>query len=287
MSITTECMVVNLQIGTWAGTRLDREASREVTEQANAEGDAARVNKHLIPRDILRPIVSASSAMRNHFYYKTLPWKDNGDRLLSRKMYYDFIDEHEKLKFAFDKEVGVFLETTYPSAVARAEFRMGKLFNADDYPSADQLKRRFYANLDIDAITEAHDFRVKLSNDHIQRVQKTMETALNERLAKALNDVWSRLATTLQHYASKMQDEDAVFRNATVENLREIVDMLPALNITNDPNLEKIRQNILNDLHDCFDAAELRKDTTMRKKAGTQAGKIVNSMQAYMAAFKA
>jgi hypothetical protein len=91
MSITKNAMVLNLQIGIWQGHRLDKEASRKVTEEANANADAARVNKHLVPKDALKAITAASTAVRAHFYSKTLPWKDNGDRLLTRLLFCDFI----------------------------------------------------------------------------------------------------------------------------------------------------------------------------------------------------
>lgn len=285
MSIANECMTVNIQIGFWQGTRLDKEASRAVTEQANAESDAARVNKHIIPRETMKPIVSAASAIRNHFYATTLPWKDNGDRLLPRKIYYNFIDEHEKLKFEFDKEVGNFLQTTYPGAVARAEFRMGGLFNPNDYPSVEQLRRRFYVNMDIDAITEASDFRVKMDGEHLERIKGSIEKALAQRISQAMESVWTRLADTLQHYANKM-DSDEIFRNSTVENLRGILDALPGLNITNDPKLIDIQKQIETALKDCFDPKELRSDTVMRQHAGKNAKKILSTMQAYMSAFQ-
>lgn len=36
MSITTNCMIVSLQLGLWTGQRLDKEASKKVTEDATS-----------------------------------------------------------------------------------------------------------------------------------------------------------------------------------------------------------------------------------------------------------
>lgn len=105
MSISKQCMTVNLQIGTWNAQRLDRAASAEVTDKAGAAGDAARVNKHLINKDALKPIITAANALRSHFYHKTLPWKDNGDRLLTRKMYVEFLQGHSDLLNKFNEAV--------------------------------------------------------------------------------------------------------------------------------------------------------------------------------------
>lgn len=283
MSIVKECMTANLQIGVWMGYRLDKEASRNVTEQANANPDAARVNKHLVPKEALKPIVSAASAMRAHFYDKTLPWKDNGDRLLTRQLYMSFIEEHSRLRDAFHGTVKEFLYQTYPAARERSEFRMGDLFKDDDYPSVSALRSKFYINLDIDAVTEAGDFRVALDQDTLTNVRSDMEQAMQQRIGRAMGDVWARLSTTLEHFAAKMSS-DEVFRDATVRNLEEIVELLPALNILNDPELERIRADIAASLVG-YAPKDLRGDKAVRSVVAGEAQRIMGDMRGFMNAF--
>lgn len=284
MSITTECMIVNLQIGVWQGYRLDKDASRRVTEDAGADRDAARVNKHLVPKEALKGIVAASGAVRTHFYAQTLPWKDNGDRLLPRRRYMRFIAEHSGLVHEFEAAVEAFLSNTYLAARDGAEFRMGELFKADDYPRPDALRGRFYAKLDIDPVTEAGDFRVALDNDATDAVRRSIEDALKERIGRAMADVWARLQDTLGHFAAKMADTDAVFRDSTVKNLEEIIDILPDLNILNDPNLERIAEDMRRTLSG-YDAKTLRGDVTQRAQAAAEAQRIMDDMAGFMNAF--
>jgi hypothetical protein len=284
MSIITKTMTVNLQIGIWMGRRLDKEASRELTNDKGADADAARVNTHLIPKEKLQPIVSASGAIRTHFYHKTLPWKDNGDRLLVRGIYMPFIQEHERLVRDFDNAVDHFLTRDYLAAQDQAAFRMGELFRSDVYPHPDQLRRRFYVGLDIDAVTEAGDFRVEMDTDQINSVRRSMEEAMQSRMGKAVQDVWERLASALGHFAEKMNDTDAKFRDTTVKNLEEIVDMLPHMNIFDDPELTRIGEAIKDKLIG-FDAKDLRKDPHVRGIAGTEAAKIMEDMAGFMKAF--
>ena len=283
MSIVTQAMVVNLQIGVWMGYRLDKEASRELTDEKNAEADAARVNTHLIPKDKLKPIVSASGAVRSHFYDKTLPWQDNGNRLLTRKLYMKFIEEHQRLVTAFTEAVDQFLARDYLVAQEKARFRMGELFKPDVYPSAEALRRRFYVNLDIDAVTTAGDFRVEMDQNTIDEVREGMEQAMGARIGRAMQDVWARLNTTLGHFAEKMAG-DGIFRNTTLTNLEELVQVLPDLNITNDPELERIRLEIADKIIG-FDAQDLRKDKLVRDRAATEASKIVEEMAGFLNAF--
>jgi hypothetical protein len=280
MSITKKAMVLNLQVGIWQGDRLDKEASRKVTEDANADGDAARVNKHLVPKEALKPVVTAANAARSHFYAKTLPWKDNGDRLLTRAMYMGYIEEHERLVGVFEDVVEEFLTTSYPAAREQAEFRMGDLFKAEDYPPVESLRRRFYINLDIDAVTEAGDFRVEMDKAQLDSVKSAMETALQERIGRAMRDVWERLADTLGHFANKIGSEE-IFRDATVRNLKEIVDLLPGLNVLDDPDLEAIRKEIDAKLTG-YDPKDLRKDVAVRTAAAKEADEIMDRMRGFM-----
>jgi hypothetical protein len=284
MSIVTKAMVLNLQIGAWKGYRLDKDASAKVTKDAGADSDAARVNKHLVPKEALKEIETAQNAVRAHFYAKTLPWKDNGDRLLTRLMFRDFIERHESLVGDFKDAVERFLTKSYPEAREKAEFRMGELFDPNDYPSADSLRRRFYINLDIDGITEAGDFRVTLDQEHAQEVQEQMERAMSERIGRAMRDVWERLSDVVSHFATTMSDGDKVFRDATVKNIEELVDLLPGLNVLDDPDLAAIGDEIKAKLTG-YTPKDLRKKPEVRSEAAQAAQEIMDRMSGFMSAF--
>ena len=281
MSIASKAMVLNLQIGIWQGYRLDKEASAKVTRDAGASTDAARVNKHLVPKEALAPVVTASNAVRTHFYAKTLPWKDNGDRLLTRAMYMDFIQEHGALMKAFEDAVSDFLTTAYPAARDQAEFRMGDLFKSDDYPSPGQLRQRFYINLDIDAVTEAGDFRVALDQEHADSVRSQMEQAMHSRIGRAMQDVYMRLSDVVGHFAKKMGDSKAVFRDSTITNIEELVDLIPGLNVLDDPNLTALGEDIRAKLMG-LDPKDLRKNPEVRSQAAKDAEVIMERMAGFM-----
>lgn len=283
MSIAKNCMIVNVCIGTWTGHRFDSSASKQVTAAANADDDAARVSKRLVPKTALDPIIAVAAAIRKHLYTSTLPWKDNGDRLLPRTMYTAFIEEHEAKVSTYKRCVEEFLTQLYPQARAQAEFRMGSLFRAADYPDVDQLRAKFYVQLDIDPVTEANDFRVTMDEDNLQSIRQSIEQATGERISRAMVDVWQRLADTLGHFTEKMST-DAIFRDATVHNLHEIVRVLPQLNITGDANLAKICQDIEATILP-YTARDLRKDTSVKQAAASEAKRIMDDMRGFMAAF--
>lgn len=282
MSITSNCMVLNVRIGVWQGHRLDKDATRKVTTEAAASDDAARVNKHLIPKDALKPINAAVGVVRTHFYDRTLPWKDNGDRLLPRTIYMEFMAEHSEMVDEFNKTVETFLTHDYLVARDQASFRMGDMFKPEDYPEPRDLRHKFYIALDIDAVTEANDFRVQLDAKSLDAVKSQMEQAMCDRVGRAMGDVWRRLADVTGHFAERMAG-DGVFRDTTITNLEEVVELLPALNILEDPQLEAIRQDIKNTLIG-YRPADLRKDDIIRSAAASDAARIMEQMRGFMTA---
>lgn len=285
-ALTEKAMIANLTVGLWQGYRLDKKASAEITEAKGARSDAARVNKHLVAKEVLAPIVTASGAVRTHFYAKTLPWRDNGDRILSRKMYLGFIEAHEGLVNEFNAAVDTFLDRDYPGAVEQAQFRMGELFNRDDYPSASELRRRFYINLDIDAVTTANDFRVQIDADHVERVKASMERAAEQRIAQAQADVWKRIADTIGYFQTRMADPKAVFRDSTVENVHDLLALIPGLNVLDDPDIENVRTLIEAKLGG-VEAAEIRKDPAYREELAADAQAVLDKMAGFARAFGA
>lgn len=288
-ALTERAMVMNLSISRWEGKRLDKEASQRVTEEAGARADAARVNKHLVPKEALAPVMTAANVVRDHFYTSTLPWRDNGDRLMPRKLFTTFIERHEELKREFDAAVDKFLCVDYPTAVAQAEFRMGELFKSDDYPKAWELRNRFRVQLEFEPVSTSNDFRVQIDQEHVDKVKSTMEDAALRRVQTAQADVWRRLLEKVGRFQERLSGttEDgkpAVFRDTTVDGLYELVEMIPGLNVLDDPNIEAMRQEIIDKLGG-HTAADIRKDADLRGELAGDAKAIFDQMQGFMKAF--
>jgi len=257
-----------------------------VTESNGADADAARVNKHLVPKEVLAPIVSASNTVRDHFYSNTLPWRDNGGRLMTRKLYMPFIEAHEKLVGEFNEAVRVFLDEKYPTAIEKAAFRMGDLFNRDDYPSVGELRHRFRIGLDIEALATSNDFRVQIDADHVEKVKAQIEEAAMKRVQNAQADVWKRLMEKVSYFAERLGNPDAVFRDSTVGNIEELIELIPGLNVLDDPDIEMIRQQVQAKLTG-HSATDIRKDADLREELAGDAKEIVDKMAGFMRAFGA
>ncbi len=269
MSIIKNCLIVNLQVGAWTGYRLDKGTTAKLTSEANAAPDAARVSKHVVPKEAMAGIAKAQTALRQHFYSQTLPWKDNGDRLLTRKSYLPFIERFNELKAEVEREVDLFIDEGFLVSKQTAAFRMGDLFDERDYPEPETLRDKFYINLDVDGVPDAFD--VRLNKD---------AEVLQARVGKAVEGLWKKLAEPLKHFSDKM-NSDQIFRDSTVNNLREIAALIPGLNFMGDENLSVIQREIERELV-AYDAKDLRKSPDTRTKIGAKAQEILDRMNGYM-----
>ena len=105
-------MLVYLNISFWAARKYDRKISQEIENQYNAD-DAGRYNKILIAKEHLANIQKIISAARTFHYENTLPWSDNGGRLLPSTNYFAYVKAIQCYKDDFEREVSNFIRV-YP-----------------------------------------------------------------------------------------------------------------------------------------------------------------------------
>ena len=204
--------------------------------------------------------------------------------MLTRKLYTTFMEAHAKLANDFMTEVDQFVYYGYPEARAKAEFRMGSLWREDDYPEVNVVRKKFYINLDIDAVTLPTMLKGVIEDpEALKAAQTTAETLMQERTKRAVGTLWSQLNDTLTHFANKM-GSDEIFRNTTVKNLEDLAALLPDLNFTDDPDLAKITAEVQAKLVG-YDPNLLRLDRTVRNEAATEAKRILDNMAGFMSAF--
>ena len=69
--------------------------------------------------------------------------------------------------------------------------------------------------------------------------------------------------------------------DTTVYNIHELAEMLPILNITNDPRIDQLRQQLTDELVE-HSPEILRADTKIRQQTISKADAILKKVQKYM-----
>lgn len=274
-----EAMIVRLSISCWTARRFDAKVSQKVAADYAVATEVGRYNKVLIAKEAIQIITQAVSAIRTFHYENTLPWDDGGGRILPSKNFMTYSKEMRKFKQRFDDAVVEFIGN-YDDYRKEARQRLNGMFREADYPGRREIGRKFGFSTDIDPIPNAEDFRVTLQSKDEARIRKQLEERVEERVVAATKDLFVRLSDVVKKFAEKLADKDAIFRDSLVENVVELVNLLPKLNVANDPELEKLRKEVLKKVC-AFEPATLRESDKMRSKAADDAKAILAKMSGY------
>lgn len=277
--ITEKAMLASLQISQWSARKHDKRVSAEVNEKYNGK-DAGRFNKVLATKDSLKEIQVAVGAARTFHLEQTLPWGERGERLLPSKNYHAYSRKMRGCKQAFDNAVEAFV-ADYHQVIFEARQSLGGLFCREDYPDASEIRGKFDFQTIISPVPVAEDFRVSLANEEIRSIQQDIERRVQQAHVAATRDLWQRLYQVVQHMVQRLSDPEAIFRDSLVGNIVKMTELLPRLNMDDDPQLEAMRRTIEQRL--CgYSPAELRSDKQVRSTAADEARSVLDAMAGYV-----
>jgi len=288
-SLSSRAMLCSLSISMWSARKHDPEASEEIAQRHGAQADAGRYHKVLLPKAALAEVHKIASEARQEHYFMTLPWDDNGYRVLPAAAYMDHTEKMRELANRFTPAVDT-LAQQFGQLVEEAKVRLGGLFRSEDYPPPDELRSKFSFATKVMPLPDAGDFRVALGDEEKERIKRQITAAVEASLQVASRELWQRLYDAVSHLAERLQAYKVTgqgvehpFRDSVITNLVKLVDVLPKLNVTADPELGRLAAEVRASL--LVDPQELRQSEAVRTETAKQAMVISARMSAYMSGY--
>lgn len=288
-NLTTTSMLVNIHIHVWPAKKTDKTIGKEVHDKYEIEAgkQAGKYGKFLI--DINHPaykaVCTAGSQARATFYAETLPWGDDGARVLPMENYEEFTKVMRARKMEFEQKMGEFLQI-YPELRAQARHDLKAMFNFDDYPSEEKMTRKFGVEYSIQPLPDKNDFRVNFGDETVNAIRKQIENETQLAINEAVTELWSRfyipiakLATTLTETAKNGKDK--TFRDTLMTNIKDVCHVLPRFNLTHDSKLTEMCERIERELL-IYTPDDLRKDKFSRREVAQKAQAIADDLAAFM-----
>jgi len=275
--ITERAMLAAVHISIWTAVKHDRKISRDVASQHGAHQGAGRYNKQLLRgADRLDDLRTLAGQIRQYFYRITLPWSDEGFRLLPSNFYFELMTRMREFETAFEQGIESFL-AVYPQYIDQVRPELNGLFREEDYPAAGKLREKFGVKLEILPIPSGADFRVQMSVEEQARVSREIDANVRQSLTRGTEDLWKRLREVVSHMVDRLNEPESRFHASLVTNVFDLVEILPRLNVNGDADLnrfaEQIRQRLCN-----HTAHDLKKHDLLRVTAASDAADIVAQM---------
>jgi hypothetical protein len=285
MSLSDKAMLVDLTFHFWGARKHDKKISMEEAESHNSDITMGQYNKQLIPRQHFNKMYTVAGRIESHYKKLTLPWLDNGQRILSSTGYFKFLEKIRELQPEWDEAVEEFTRL-YPIYVEEAKAKSPN-FEEADYPK--NVSDRFSFTWDISPLPIADDFRVVLGDEEVEAIRQSITDTQNRAVKQALVDVAQRIQQVVGHMANKLKEIDGtgnegksgIFRDSLVGNVRELADIIPDLNIMDDQQLADIGNTMAKKLC-AFTPDQLRQSEEARQFVRKQADDILKKVGAFI-----
>lgn len=205
IDITTAAMLGSLNISVWEARIQDKRTKDEVLATKGAKSKkAASVSKNLFSEcPELEAIKTIRSEARVWFNSHTLPWDDNGNRLITTRQYLDVTAKVAEYETKFNALVQAFV-SAYGTAISKQAFEMGSLFDRSEYPLADEVAAKFRFGLSLSPLPSSGDFRVDIGHEAQRQLAEQYEKATAERVAGAVADTWQRVKSQVEWVRERM-----------------------------------------------------------------------------------
>lgn len=252
MSIASSAVLVELNISVWPASKVDKEITEQVNNDAGAVHGAAQTKKNLFAGTSMRKDIEKFAARVRLFHNQhTLPWADKGERLLPTALFMDYKQIMDNYAQTFDVMCQNFF-TAYPVLVQQAQANLGSMYKADDYPDIEEVRTKFGFRRAVSPLPEAGDFRLDVNIADLEEMKQEYTRKFDERLADAMRAPWDRLHKILEDMSVKLTDDVDTngevakkrYHETFVTNAQELCTLLTKLNITKDPKLEEARRSL-------------------------------------------
>ncbi len=270
-----EAVIVSLNISRFSNQRRDDSITREVSALHSLAGNAGRWIKYRLDPHAFDGVTAACSQARAEHYRLTLAW-ENGRRLLPLKCRGKYTAAMDAIHSQFDQAVNAFVEA-YPEAVENAKAMHAAKFQPDEYPApGDGIRAQFSFAVEYSPMPQATHFNDVLSGAALEEMRESLEAGNKTRIAEATAELWERILAPVQRIATILsQDgECPTFRNSLVENVREMLDEVPEMNVTNCPRVALVASEI-REMVKGMQPDVLRSYPTVRREVAARARKII------------
>lgn len=270
-SLSSSAMLVHLSIGVWTASKKDKAASADVADRNGASRKLTRTYKTIIDSPKLEAIKGLSARIHGANRAATLDWA--GDmRLLTTANYMKHHTMLTGMQQEFWALVDDMLTTDYTWGITQMQLKLGTMFNADDYPSVTELRRKFKFDISYMPVPDVGDFRVDIAREAQEQLRAHYESVYSDAIGGAMQDLWTRLYDILKVVSRQLSvDRDAEGKeikgrifDGSIDTMRDLIGLLETCNLTNDPTMQRMQRTLSNAFEGITSKADL-KDAFIRE----------------------
>jgi len=280
VSLQDTIMLIRVTIHKWGAKRYDKTVTNQIAVHHDVKADAGKFYKVLIKAPEFKAYDSATSALSNKHQSLTSPWGDDGQRALNNQVFPDWRENFNHLMGDVEQAKRDIL-ANYEQRKAEAKIYLKDMFNEADYPSLDELARKFGVTYEIWPASDSTDWRFDFGKESNSELVDLVANQMTSRFKGIAKDAWERIEVVLKHYVDRLEDPTTTFNSSMVEKGQDLIDILPYLNFMDDPELTKISDQMRAKMY-MYTPDTLRYDLNIRSAVVDEAKDMLDKLPGLM-----
>lgn len=279
---SSRAMLVKLTRRTWGINKKDPLVAQAILAQHGASADAGVFTKRIMAKECLKDINTCMNEAYKIHNMMTLPWDDDGKRILSAKNFFEYKNRIAEIESRLDVAVREFV-VNYPQWIEEARSRLNGLFNEKDYPAPEEVASLFRLEVEPEPVPTGNNLHIDIAEEYLTAQREEIERRVVAKFNEAHRELYNRLTEVVQHLRDSIV-EGRDFKSVTVERVIEMCKMIPTLSIPDDSKLTAAAEKIAEELskyhpHDIRDNKRI--SDKVKDGLAAQVQELEHSMFAY------
>jgi hypothetical protein len=268
--ISNAAVLSTLSITRFSNAKPNKKVTDDVKLRRALGQASGKWVQNLLDPEFIAPLVRSGRDIYDYHVAHTLPYDNNGTRILLASYQQEYSRRMEELCGLDRVAIGVAL-ASYEAKVKEAKTTHGDSFDAGQYPNIEGFAAKFTVTLKYDPVPSSNHFSNQLAKGHLDRMQQQFNQRTQEIVRQAEADAWRQLIAPVQHIVTTLEKDDPKIFDSLIGNVNEVLGRLDAINLTNDAQLKAFaaatRERIANINVESLKASSINRNRTKQAAA--------------------
>lgn len=236
-------LIVKARITKLGQSEKDDELTAEIHQLHGMSDEAGRYTKALFPPGTFKEITAIEGKVRR--YHKS----QQGKRLILSSLGWicpgPYVEEyHAKIR---DLENEFYpavdrVQEKWPEILEECRRVQSEHFNIDDYPPQSRVREHFGFRLTMSPLPRASDIGDLdfLCAERINQIRAQVQGDVARAAQDGAQQAMSRVLSLVDRISTRLSQPDPTIHDKLIDDLREMLELAPALNLADDPAVSQL-----------------------------------------------
>ena len=284
-------MLVSMEFGVpRQGKQLPEESSKLESEGGAVAGTVGGTSKYYFKRKDGKKIIDGLALLKTFQtewrtalkHYARYPFAA-GMHILPAALVGSFMEENNKFLLRKQNIWNQWVAEQWPYWSSTAKERMGKFYDAADFPTLEDCMERFICNVSVLPLADSDKWnRITIIAPALADMMRQRQDAAVEKVVKETHKkLWEDVMAPLNHVVEMLGKDKTRLHQTLIDNVISICDLVPAYNeVHNDTRLDELASKT-KEAFSKIDIELLRQSAEVRAKVIEETKQLIENSAPY------